>query len=36
MTDIATVETTPNRIKIATAGATHIAATDVIVVTAQS
>ena len=36
VTDIATVETTPNRIKIATAGATHIAATDVIVVIAQS
>lgn len=36
VTDIATVETTPDRIKVATAGATHIAATDVIVVIAQS
>ncbi|OFW64168.1 MAG: hypothetical protein A2Y74_08515 [Actinobacteria bacterium RBG_13_63_9] len=36
VTDVAVVAATPNRIVISTAGATHIAATDVIVVTAQS
>ena len=34
VTDRATVQTGPNRIKVATNGATHIAATDVIVVVA--